>query len=299
MRFGHGFVVGGVVTVFALLATVSSVGCTADLPGDEGGSGRGAIELAVAAPPSGVGCLRVTTAGTRTVVKTLAITAGVPVSSSLTGLPTGMVAVTAEAFAEACAMVTPSSNPSWTGDPINVTLAAGVVTPVQLIMRQNGRLSLSVEWDTGVADGGTTTVCPGCAQLSVPLLAENEQAIYLVNMFAAPVNAGASVSARVCAVSGSGGGIQLLVEDANFQIAGAFELITNLPPCGQGFRQLGIALPTLDSTRIASVGFQVLASAPGPWTNPTIVNVDSITLANHSEAWCSTVPASRAPPSRG
>jgi len=131
----------------------------------EGGGARrsddqaGSIALAVSGAPAGVGCLSVTVAGaTRTVTRSLDVTPGVAISSTLSGLPTGAVAVTANAFAEACAAVVATSVATWNSDPIMVTLVAGIAVPIQLIMRQNGLIEISVDWETtgagGAAGGG-------------------------------------------------------------------------------------------------------------------------------------------------
>jgi hypothetical protein len=114
----------------------------------------GSIALAVSAAPAGVGCLNVTVAGsTRTVTRSLDVTPGVAIDATLSGLPTGAVAVTANAFADACAVVGATSIATWNSDPIMVTLASGVATPIQLVMRQNGLIDLSVDWDTTGAGG--------------------------------------------------------------------------------------------------------------------------------------------------
>jgi hypothetical protein len=137
------------LVVGGLFSTVLVIACQGEGPSED----VGVIQLAVSAAPGGVGCLRVNVAGaTRTATRTLAVTPGVAVNATLSGLPSGAVTITADAFAESCAAVTASAVATWVGDPIAVTLSA-VPVPVQLVMRQNGRISLSVEWDTSGAGG--------------------------------------------------------------------------------------------------------------------------------------------------
>jgi hypothetical protein len=301
---------------------------------------QGTISLAVAAAPAGVSCLRVTTAGTsRSVARTVPITPGMTVSTNLSGLPTGSVSVTAEAFAEACAAVTAMSVATWNSDPFPVTLAAGVVQPVQLTMRQNGRISVSVDWDTSDGTGGaggtimtgaggtggtimtgtggaimtgaggfaggimtgaggfamtgsggsTGGGCPGCARLSVPLTAANQSADAQI-----PVSTfdgtGATVSARVCALSAIGGEFELIAADTanNLAISSAIAL-SSLSSCAAGFSIVNLPLSSppftqgmFNAAAVDLIAVLVGSIDAGPFASPTVVQIDSITVSNNA-----------------
>jgi len=137
-----------------LLGCLGAAACESGGGSRSGDDQAGSIALAVSAAPAGVGCLRVTVAGsTRTVTRSLDVTPGVAINATLSGLPMGAVAVTANAFADACAAIVATSTATWNSDPIMVTLASGVAMPIQLVMRQNGLIDLSVDWDTTGAGG--------------------------------------------------------------------------------------------------------------------------------------------------
>jgi hypothetical protein len=80
-------------------------------------------------------------------------------SFTFTGLPTGDVTITGEAFKLSCSAIAPDAVPTWVSDPLAVNLQPGVSTPISLSFRPNGRLDLSVIFqdDTctnGGCDGG-------------------------------------------------------------------------------------------------------------------------------------------------
>src|SRR5436190_24338815 len=74
-------------------------GATAD--GDQ----RGVAAFQLTQVPPDTACLRMTAAGARDVVRKLDVTAGQSTVFSMTGLPTGAVTFSADAFSEACAGV--------------------------------------------------------------------------------------------------------------------------------------------------------------------------------------------------
>ena len=312
-----------------------------NLPGGQPDD-QGTISLAVSAAPAGVACLRVTTTGTsRSVARTISVTPGVTVSTSLSGLPTGSVSVLAEAFAETCAAVSAMSVATWSSDPFTVTLAAGVAQPVQLTMRQNGRISVSVDWDTSDGTGGAGGVgmtgaggapgmtgtgggmmtgaggapgmtgmggamtgmggtgmtgaggstgggCPGCARLSAPLTASNQFGEAIIDFSAAPFDGtNATLSARVCVLSGSGGAVELVVASGTTpDVAGTGVVLASTASCAMGFTNITFALSSpgqgmFNPAAINAIAVAVVATDPGPWANPTIIQIDSISVSNN------------------
>ena len=329
-----------------------------NLPGGQPDD-QGTISLAVSAAPAGVACLRVTTTGTsRSVARTISVTPGVTVSTSLSGLPTGSVSVLAEAFAETCAAVSAMSVATLSSDPFTVTLAAGVAQPVQLTMRQNGRISVSVDWDTSDGTGGAGGVgmtgaggapgmtgmggammtgaggapgmtgtgggmmtgaggapgmtgmggamtgmggtgmtgaggstgggCPGCARLSAPLTASNQFGEAIIDFSAAPFDGtNATLSARVCVLSGSGGAVELVVASGTTpDVAGTGVVLASTASCAMGFTNITFALSSpgqgmFNPAAINAIAVAVVATDPGPWANPTIIQIDSISVSNN------------------
>jgi hypothetical protein len=109
------------------------------------GEDQGIIRISLAAVPADVACVRLTVANAaRTVVRDLPATPGLPIMESLFGMPTGDVSIGAQAFAAVCPA--PGAPATWVSDPLMVFLVAGVPLPVQLTMRRNGRIELSIDW---------------------------------------------------------------------------------------------------------------------------------------------------------
>ncbi len=141
----------------------SLIGCGNDAEVQDEYSGE--IELAMAPAPSGVQCLRLSIVGlTRSVERKLALSAGQPTSTRLPALPSGSVTVEAAAFAEACDQVADSSIALWVSDPrlIPLQLSAGVPTLLQILLRPNAIMDVTVAWqdDSTLACPETTTIVP-------------------------------------------------------------------------------------------------------------------------------------------
>ncbi|HEY7372757.1 MAG TPA: hypothetical protein VIF57_11395 [Polyangia bacterium] len=120
-----------------------------------GGDDVGVIQLAIAAGPADAACLRVTVTGgaTAPIARSFDLMPGAATTRTLSGLPVGQVAVSAEAFSAACSAVSSSSVPNWVSDPVPATLTAGTPVAVQLVMRQAGQITISVDWNTSGAGG--------------------------------------------------------------------------------------------------------------------------------------------------
>lgn len=137
---------------------------------------------------------------------------------------------------------------------------------------------------------GPDETCSGCARLSVPLSEANTRTPYIIYLTGANMGldmSAASVTFRVSVYAGTNGAIQLFAQnpenlnyeqERNFisfnQITGFQDLVLNLSNPSNG---------NFDNTMVQAVGLEVHAGSTGPWTNPTIVYVDSIALSNAAE----------------
>jgi len=89
--------------------------------------------------PSSIGCIRITVLGSdRSSMHQFDTVPGERASLSLSGLPTGNVTFTAEAFPTACLLLSPASPSEWKSDPIPELLAPGTTSIVRLVLRRNG-----------------------------------------------------------------------------------------------------------------------------------------------------------------
>jgi hypothetical protein len=127
-------------------ALAAAVGCAAP-GGGAGGDDLGVVQLALTAP-SGVGCVRTTFAGGRTVTKDVLVSG--EISTRLDGLPTGSVTITSAAYPRACGV----GEPLWLADPLTVALQAGRSTPVQIVFRKNGIALVTTSFVDDAPAGG-------------------------------------------------------------------------------------------------------------------------------------------------
>jgi hypothetical protein len=106
----------------------------------------GAARIALTQAPATVRCLTITAQGTRTLTRSLDLTAGASTVLEMNGLPTGIVNFSGNAFDVACSRVAASASPSWISDVATALIAPGAVADVALVMRRNGRADLGVDW---------------------------------------------------------------------------------------------------------------------------------------------------------
>ncbi len=141
--------------------------------------------------------------------------------------------------------------------------------------------------DGGEAGSGAVESCSGCARLSVPLAATNQQTSFMI-AFDQPVDlTGMVVTFRVMTYAGTEGGLMPFVQNGadqswasvgydwtNLTDAASFHDVTvdvdaKAAVAGNGF----------DKTLVKQIGLLVAAGGgAGPWTNPTVVYVDSVTI---------------------
>jgi hypothetical protein len=145
---------------------------------------------------------------------------------------------------------------------------------------------------SGIAGTGGQESCAGasgCARLSVPLAAEGDRTHFSIALGADVDFSTAVVSYRVRRVSATGGRIWAYLQHGGTP---DFDLIyggaRDLDDLGSEWTTLtwdvAATVPPFpfDKTVIARVGIEILASDPGPWTSPTVVDLDSIEISGPS-----------------
>lgn len=157
----------GVLAVVTVSVAVAALGCSPAPEGREGEDGEevGGAQIALEQVPSDVGCIEITAQGARTVVRPFAVGAGMATQFMLRGLSVGPVHFSAVAFAGRCETADRAA-PTWTGDPVTVTLVAGEVAAVKLTLRRPGRANVSIDFTE--EHGGRVAIlmsAPGDAQV--------------------------------------------------------------------------------------------------------------------------------------
>jgi hypothetical protein len=154
-----------------LLAVTHQVGCSSP-PAEE----VGVVRVAITSVPADVRCIRLTATGSRTVSRLFDVAPNMSSVLLMSGVPTGMVQFSGDAFADACGAVSAVSVPTWSSDPVGTQVSSGALADVTLVMHHNGRAQVSVDFqDDGGAScgqtgmgcmflaGGTSTCCAGLA----------------------------------------------------------------------------------------------------------------------------------------
>lgn len=135
----------GCLALVALALASGGVGLGGCAGGGRSSEDLGQARLAIGNVPNNVHCVRVTAQGvSRTVVRSVDVMPGQTVQTTLSGLPTGQVVFTAQAFSTACAAVVASSVPTWVSDPVTVTVATTPIVNVSLTLHPNGQATVGV-----------------------------------------------------------------------------------------------------------------------------------------------------------
>jgi alpha-tubulin suppressor-like RCC1 family protein len=172
-------ILGLVAVVVSALACVEPkpVGDPTPAGTDPTSDGTGEVQFELTTVPAGAQCLRVTATPSSggTVSQNLSLTAGASTTSlSLTGLPQGMLSLSASAYNVACANLG-SAVPTWIADPVTAAIRPGVITKVSLTLRANNAVSTSVNFAPNIqsiaAGGNNTFVLTGGAPLQFGYLA--------------------------------------------------------------------------------------------------------------------------------
>ncbi len=134
------------LALFTALGIVSVSACGSD--GDkQSEEALGEIDVALTNAPDDVSCVRVAIVGARSESRKFDVKPGKKSTFSLSGLPVGVVNVSADAFAVACSKVSSSAEPSWYSEPVGARIKAGITTHVALAMIHNGKVSVGVDFD--------------------------------------------------------------------------------------------------------------------------------------------------------
>ena len=150
-----------VLTLGLALATLAQVSACSSAADED----LGVVRIAITQVPADVACLRITAVGSRTVSRTFAVSPGASSILLMTGLPTGQVQFTGDAFAETCPNVGPASVPNWSSDPVVAQVSTNPIATVTLIMRRNGRVSVRVDFQddqTCLPVGASCSVDANC-----------------------------------------------------------------------------------------------------------------------------------------
>lgn len=155
------------LALFTALGLVGVSACGIDTINKDGAEEAvGEIDVALTNAPSDVSCVRVSVVGARTDVRKFDLETGKKASFSLSGLPVGVVSVSADAFPVACNKVLTGAAPSWISEVVGAKIKAGIVTHVALAMIHNGKASVGIDFNEGNAPtqpgeppltGGTVT----------------------------------------------------------------------------------------------------------------------------------------------
>jgi hypothetical protein len=146
--------------------------------------------------------------------------------------------------------------------------------------------------ESGSAGSAGADGCPGatgCARLSVPLAAANQRTHFSIWLGGEVDFTNAVLTYRVRRVAATGGRIWAFVQhggtpDYNLIYGGS----RNFDQLGDDWVtvtwDIGATVPgfPFDKALVARVGIEMVASGSGPWTNPTVVVLDSIEISGPS-----------------
>jgi hypothetical protein len=141
----------------------------------------------------------------------------------------------------------------------------------------------------------------GCAKLSVPLTASGDKAHFVISLTSPADLSGATISMRLYVKAGTGGSIFNYVQDSGtFHFLGVPAAQRRLLSASSGWSTLSWdvgAEPDSGSTGIVktsikNIGIELNAQPSSAWTNPTIIYVDSITVASPALAFTFDATAS-------
>ncbi|WP_433934490.1 hypothetical protein AB3662_07875 [Sorangium cellulosum] len=132
---------------------------------------------------------------------------------------------------------------------------------------------------------GPEESCSGCARLAVPLTAASTGTLFQFDYPDLIDLTGAIVTFRVKAHAATGGGVQTYVQNGGAQNwAGVPWAWTNFSDLGEWTEltidvdEAAAANATFDKSAVRRIGIKVDAGTEGPWANPTVVYIDSITV---------------------
>lgn len=125
------------------------------------------VELQVTTVPTDVRCIGLTIYGPQTRNVLSNVVPGAASNLVLDRLPVGAVRFAAVAYTAGCSTVTAATVPPWKSELLEVTLRAGVVTPLQLVLTPNGIVRVTIDFQTpeqGFSCGGLLDCFERCIQ---------------------------------------------------------------------------------------------------------------------------------------
>lgn len=135
------------LAVFTALGLLGASACSVDSNNPKSAQEAvGEIDVALTNAPSDVSCVKISVQGARSDVRSFDLAAGKKASFSLSGLPVGVVSVSANAYSVACSKVSSGADASWYSESVGAKITAGVVTHVALSMIHNGKASVGVDF---------------------------------------------------------------------------------------------------------------------------------------------------------
>src|SRR5262249_10862312 len=118
--------------------------------------------LAVTNAPADVACLRVDVAGSRNVTRQFDIAPGQSTVFTLTGLPLGNDTFTEQALAVACSQMADAGAANWASDPTTALVRSGVVTDLTIVLRRNGMVKVTSDFQDDPDAGGCAPAEGAC-----------------------------------------------------------------------------------------------------------------------------------------
>lgn len=145
-------------------------------------------------------------------------------------------------------------------------------------------------------ESGSRESCSGCLRFSVPLTGPNQYAEIFVVLPTLVDMSASTINYRVRVVAGKAGGLLAFpLNGAGNGYAGDYQYTSlsalspesgtwvNLPLDVGSYMADVDAGRKFDKTRVASIRLQIAAGAgAGPWANPTIVDIDEISVSDDS-----------------
>lgn len=134
--------------------------------------------------------------------------------------------------------------------------------------------------------GGTSSgeVCSGCARLSVSLQGALDKAHFMITMPANTNFEDAVVALRVFRRAGSGGQLHVYVQHGGGPFGFAsLDLGSRDIADLSGWEDISFDLGPItgyDKTIVRRLGIEVIGTGSTAWTNPTVIYVDSVSIAN-------------------
>ena len=136
----------------ALFGTIGCNGLVSGIDADAGVEESGAVHVLISSVPLNVGCVVITDASSRVVTQSFSVMPGKSASLLMGNLPVGGSNFDAVAYPGSCPPAA-STQATWsTAASTRVTIAAGIVSSLQLYLAPVGGANIGINF----VDGGTS-----------------------------------------------------------------------------------------------------------------------------------------------